>query len=159
MHLFGRTAIMITSSDSPLPWGAGCPINMLGVQLHTMAMSGLSRMRTELAHLLIVPSSAPHPVKTNGQTTSHGYLCSLASAPHHQMKVLAAPLGVAPYRDLSRFHQQKTQHGTSLLGDMSKSSPIPARVLQRNQADVTGDLLAAMEALDFSDDQNEGQCG
>jgi len=91
MHLFGRAAIMITSSDSPLPWGAGCPINMLGVRLHTMAISGLSRMRSELAHLLIIPSPAPHPVKTNGETTSRGHLCSLASAAHHQMKVLATP--------------------------------------------------------------------
>src|SRR3974377_2010745 len=113
MHLFGRAAIMITSSDSPLPWGAGCPINMLGVRLHTMAISGLSRMRTQPAHLLIAPSSAPHPVETNGETTSHGHLCSLASAPHHQMKVLAAPLGGAADRHLSRFPQHKTQERTS----------------------------------------------
>jgi hypothetical protein len=38
---------------------------MLDVLLHTMAISGLSRVRTELDPLLIVPSLAHHPVQVH----------------------------------------------------------------------------------------------
>jgi hypothetical protein len=37
------------------------PNQLLGVPLHTIAMSGLSRVRTELCKLLVIPSLAPHP--------------------------------------------------------------------------------------------------
>ena len=42
---------------------SGMPNQCLGVLLHTMAISGLSRMRTELSPLLMVPSLA-HPIRT-----------------------------------------------------------------------------------------------
>jgi hypothetical protein len=58
------TSIMITTSDSPVK-GSGIPNQFLGVLLHTMAMSGLSRVRTELCHLLVIPFLAHHPVQTN----------------------------------------------------------------------------------------------
>ena len=91
MHLFGRTtAIMITSADSPGK-GSGTPNQLLGVGLHTMAISGLSRVRTELSQLLIIPSLAPHPVQANGESPRHRYLGDLPSPPHGQMKVLTAP--------------------------------------------------------------------
>src|SRR5215469_1322785 len=38
----------------------------LGVQLHTIAMSGLFHVRTELCNLLLIPSLAHHPKQTNG---------------------------------------------------------------------------------------------
>jgi hypothetical protein len=41
------------------------PNQLLGVRLHTMAISRLSRVRTELGQLLIIPSLAPHPVEAN----------------------------------------------------------------------------------------------
>ena len=41
------TSIMITTSNSPVK-GSGIPNQLLGVGLHTIAMSGLSRVRTEL---------------------------------------------------------------------------------------------------------------
>src|SRR6266576_7249107 len=53
------TAIMITTSNSPVK-GSGMPNQLLGVQRHTIAISGLSRVRTEL-QLLVIPSLAPHP--------------------------------------------------------------------------------------------------
>src|SRR5215831_8568895 len=62
------TAIMITTADSPEK-GSGTPNQFLGVLLHTIAMSGLSHVRTELLPLLVVPSLAPHPVQANGQLT------------------------------------------------------------------------------------------
>ena len=60
------TAIMITSSNSSVK-RSGTPNQFLGVLLHTMAISGLSRVRTELNPLLIVPSLAHHPIQTNRQ--------------------------------------------------------------------------------------------
>src|SRR5206468_12019627 len=45
--------------------GAGRPINVLDVLLHTMAVSGLSRLRTEFDRLLVVPSLTHHPVQVH----------------------------------------------------------------------------------------------
>ena len=47
-------SIMITSSDSPVK-GSGTPNQLLGVRLHTTAISRLSRVRTELFHLFVIP--------------------------------------------------------------------------------------------------------
>src|SRR5271169_6910021 len=58
------TAIMITTSDSPVK-GSGIPNQLLGDRLHTIAISGLSRVRTELAPLPVIPSLTPHPVHAN----------------------------------------------------------------------------------------------
>ena len=60
------------------------PYQLLGVLLHTMAMSGLSRVRTELFQLLVIPSLAPHPVQTNRESTGHGDLGNLPSPPQGQ---------------------------------------------------------------------------
>src|ERR1700758_5558690 len=45
-------SIMITTSNSPAK-GSGTPNQLLDVLLHTIAISGLSRVRTELFQLLI----------------------------------------------------------------------------------------------------------
>jgi len=58
------TSIMITTSNSPVK-GSGIPNQFLGVLPHTIAISGLSRVRTELCWLPIVPSLAPHPVQAH----------------------------------------------------------------------------------------------
>ena len=135
------------------------PTQFLGVLLHTMAISGLPRVRTELNPLLIIPSLAHHPVQTNGQPPRHGDLGDLPSPAHHQVKVSAAPFGKTAHRNLRRFHQQETQDRTSLLGDVSQPSSISAGVFQRNQTEVAGHLLATLKAFGFSDDQHERQCG
>src|SRR3984885_5909086 len=62
--LRSRTAIMITTSNSSLK-RSGTPNQLLGVRRHTIAISGLSRVRTELFHLLVIPSLSPHPIQTN----------------------------------------------------------------------------------------------
>ena len=80
-----------------------------GDLLHTMAISGLSRVRTELLHLLVVPAATPHPVQLDRQLAGHRDLGDLTSAPHGQVKELAAPLRIAAHRDLRGFHQQETQ--------------------------------------------------
>src|SRR4051812_6338999 len=107
---------------------SGMPNQLLGVRLHTLAMYGLSRVRTELFHLLVIPSLAPHPVQTNGESSGHCDLGDLPSAPHRQVKILAAPFRVAAHRHLGCFHQQETQQRTPLLGDVSQPPPISARL-------------------------------
>src|SRR5438093_4966829 len=65
MHLFGRQLpIMITTSNSSVK-RSGTPINMLDVLLHTMAISELSRVRTEFDPLLVIPSLTHHPVQVH----------------------------------------------------------------------------------------------
>jgi hypothetical protein len=60
------TAIMITTSNSSLS-RSGTPNQFLGALLHTIAISGLSRARTELDPLRAIPSLTPHPIQTNRQ--------------------------------------------------------------------------------------------
>src|SRR6516225_7849052 len=90
MHLFRSHSIMSTSSNSSLK-RSRTPTQYLGVLLHTMAISGLSCVRTELDPLLIIPFLAHHPVQTNGQPARHSNLGDLSSPPHQQVKVSAAP--------------------------------------------------------------------
>ena len=52
MHLFGHNLDHDYCSNS-LVKGSGTPYQFLGVLVHTMAMSGLSRVRTELFQLLL----------------------------------------------------------------------------------------------------------
>src|ERR1700682_4354701 len=99
---------MITISNSPVK-GSGIPNQFLGVLLHTLAMSGLSRVRTELLQLLVIPSLAPHPVHANRQSTGHRTFGDLSPPPHRQVEILVAPFLVAAHGDLRRFHQQETQ--------------------------------------------------
>src|SRR5712691_6026270 len=100
------TSIMITTSNSPLQ-GSGTPNRYDGELLHTMGISGLSRVRTELFHLLVIPFLTHHPVHLNRQPASHGDLGDLPSPPHRQVKILAAPLLVTAYRHLRRFYEQE----------------------------------------------------
>src|SRR5579884_2389678 len=74
--------MMITSSNSSLK-RSGVAHHYLGGLLHTMAISGLPRVRTELDPLLTIPSLAQHPVQTNRQSSRHRHLGDLPSPPHH----------------------------------------------------------------------------
>ena len=158
MHLFDRYCDHDYQFEL-LVKRSGVPTQYLGVLLHTMAISGLPRVRTELDPLLIIPSLAHHPVQTNSQSPRHGDLGDLPSPSHHQVKVSAAPFRKTAHRDLRRFHQQEAQDRTSLLGDVSQPSPIPAGVFQWNQTEIAGHLLATLKAFGFSDDQHERHCG
>ena len=70
------------------------PNHYVGDLLHTMGISGLSRVRTELLQLAVVLTLAPHPVQMHRQFPSHRYLGDLPPAPHGEVKELAAPLAV-----------------------------------------------------------------
>ena len=156
--LRSQPAIMITTSNSSVK-RSGTPNQLLGVLLHTIAISGLSRVRTELAPLLIIPSLAHHPVQTNRQLAGHGDLGGFPSSPHHQVKILAAPLGHTTHCHLRRFHQQETHHRTALFGDVPQPSPVPTGIFQRHQSQITRHLLAAIKAIGLADDQHKSQCG
>jgi hypothetical protein len=59
-------AIMITGFGLPSEEGSGMPNHSRGLLLPAKAISGLSRVRTELGHLRVIPSVAPHPEQANG---------------------------------------------------------------------------------------------
>src|SRR6202162_6633007 len=84
--LRSRTAIMITTSNSPMK-RSGTPNQLLGVRRHTIAISGLSRVRTELSNLLVIPSLAPHPEQMHRQFSRHCYLGNFPSSPHRSVEV------------------------------------------------------------------------
>ena len=101
-------AIMIPSLNSSVK-RSGTLNHYVGDLLHTMRISGLSRVRTETFQLLVIPSSAPHPVQTNRQSPRHGYFRNLSTASHRQVEKLIAPSRIAAHRHLGRVHQQETQ--------------------------------------------------
>ena len=58
MHLFGHNFDHDYYFELLSVKRSGTPNQFLGVLLHTMAISGLSRVRTELFYLLVIPSLA-----------------------------------------------------------------------------------------------------
>jgi len=85
------------------------PNHYVGVGLHTIEMSGFSRVRTELRRLAVVATLTPHPIQMHRQLPRHRHFRDLASTPHGEVKELAAPLLLTAHRDLRRFHQQEAQ--------------------------------------------------
>ena len=82
------------------------PNHYVGDLLHTMAISGLSRVRTELFEMGIIAALAPHPVQPHRQLSRYGYLRDLSSPAHGEVEELAAPVRLAAYRYLGRSDQQ-----------------------------------------------------
>src|SRR5437867_8450270 len=62
------------------------PNQLLDALLRTITISGLSCVRTELFHLLVVPSLTHHPEQTNRQFPGHSDLGDLSSPPHRQVQ-------------------------------------------------------------------------
>ena len=93
-----------------------------------MAISGLSRVRTELLELTVIPTLTPHPVQMYRQLSSHRYFGDLPAAPRGEVKELAAPLRLTAHRDLGRFHQQEAQQRVALFADVPESAAIAALV-------------------------------
>src|SRR6266566_6181820 len=143
-------SIMIITSNSPVK-GSGIPSQFLGVLLHTIACSELSRVRTEFYQLPIIPLLAHHPVQTDRQFSRHRDLSDFPSSPHRQVVILTPPFRKAQRCYLRRFHQQETQQRAPLFRDMSQPTLIPARFLQRHQPQITGDLLATLKTDPLSD--------
>ena len=90
---------MITTSNSLFEWrGSGAPHQVDGDLLHTMDVDGLPRVRTELPQLLVIPSSAPHPVQAHRELARHRHLRDATFATHRQVHVLASPVLIGTYR-------------------------------------------------------------
>src|SRR5215470_8758447 len=62
--------------------GSGMPNHYVGDGLHTIRMSGLSRVRTELLRLAVVAALTPHPVQMHRQLPRHRYFRDLPPTPH-----------------------------------------------------------------------------
>src|SRR6476469_10452603 len=70
--LRSRTAIKIPFIRTPSPTGSGMPNHYIGDLLPTIGISGLSRVRTELLQLAVVPALTPHPGQMHRQFPGHG---------------------------------------------------------------------------------------
>ena len=92
IHLFDHNRDHDYLFELPCFKGSGMPNHYVGDLLHTMAISGLSRVRTELFELSVIPALTPHPVQVHRQFAGHRYLGDLPSATHGKMEKLAAPL-------------------------------------------------------------------
>ena len=119
------------------------PNQFAGDLLHTMACYELSRVRTELYNLFVIPFLAPHPEQTDGEFACHGYFGDPGIPPHRQVYKLPSPFRVATDGSLCRFHQQETQQSIPLLADMSQPLTIGTGVFTGNQPQVAANLLAA----------------
>jgi hypothetical protein len=56
------------------------PNHYVGDLLPTIGISGLSRVRTELVQLAVIPALPPHPVQMYRQFPRHRYFGNLPSA-------------------------------------------------------------------------------
>ena len=148
---------MITRSNS-LSRGSGMPIQVDGVLVHAMSGTELSRVRTELHQLCILPAVSPHPVQPNREPSGHGDLSDVPLPAHRQVRIPSSPVRITSRRGLCCFSQQETQQRTALLADVPQPLMAGTGVFRRNQSDIAADLLAALKSFRSSDDQHEGQC-
>ena len=115
IHLSVAPAIMIPNSNSSVK-RSGTPNHYGGDLLHTMGISRLSRVRTELFQLLVIPPSAPHPVQAHRQSPRHGYFRDLSTSSHRQVEKLIAPSRIAAHRHLRCFHSSLAPFSRALVG-------------------------------------------
>ena len=80
-HLFDRNLDHDYFFELPARAGSGMPNHYGGDLVHTMGISGLSRVRTELLHFGVVPAAPPHPVQLDRQLPRHRELGDLPSTP------------------------------------------------------------------------------
>src|ERR1700689_2658298 len=121
------------------------PIQVDGVLLHAMSGSELSRVRTELDPLRILPIVSPHPVQPHSESSGHGHLGDVPLPTHRQVHVPSSPVRITTRCCLCCFPQQETQKRTALLRDVSQPLMAGTGVLRRNQSDIAANLLAALK--------------
>src|SRR5215475_12847325 len=100
------------------------PNHYVGDGLHTIGMSGLSRVRTELLPGAIVATLAPHPVQMHRQLPRHRDLGNLPSPPHGEVKELVAPLLVTAHRDRRRLGHISSTLPCLLMCPSRRRSPL-----------------------------------
>ena len=83
------------------------PNHYIGDLLDTIAMSGLSRVRTELLELTVVLALAPHPVQMHRQFARHGNLRDLSPTSQGEVKepVSAGGCGAGHHPNSTRVAQ------------------------------------------------------
>jgi hypothetical protein len=134
------------------------PNHVDGVLVHAMSGTELSRVRTELYPLRILPTVPPHPVQPNRQSSGHGHLGNAFLPTHRQMHVPSPPVRFTTRPRLGLLLPARNAKELTLLADVPKPLMAGTGVLARNQSHIAADLLAALEPLRSSDDQHEGQC-
>ena len=128
------------------------PNQVDGALVHAMSGSKLSRVRTELYHLRILPTVASHPVQPNSEFPGHRHLGNVLFSTHRQVHIPTPPVRITTHRRLRCFSQQVAQQRVALLADVSQPLMAGAGVFTGNEPDVAADLLAAMKPLRSSDD-------
>ena len=106
-----------------------------------MAISGLFRVRTELVYLLVIPSLAHHPVQTNGESPRHRNLGDLRPRRIVRWKYLLRHSGRLRTVTWGASTNKQRNDRTSLLGDVSQPSPIPAGVFILSDYHEIGEAL------------------
>ena len=112
---------------------------------HAMSASELSRVRTELDQLRIIPTIPPHPVQPNREFPGHRRLGNVLMSSHRQVHIATPPVRVTPGRRLRCFSPQVAQQRVALLAEMSQPLPPGTGVFTRNKPRIAADLLATRE--------------
>ena len=108
------------------------PIHVHGVLLHAMSGTELSRVRTELRQLSILPTVPPHPVQPHSESSGHRHLGDVPLPAHRQVRVPPSPVRITTRCRLRCFDQQETQQRAALLGDAAQTLTTRAGILRRN---------------------------
>src|SRR6185295_7654687 len=119
-----------------------------------MSGSELSRVRTELDQLRIVPTVAPHPIQPNREFPGHGCLGYVLVSSHRQVHIATPPVRITSRGCLCCFHQQEAQQHIALLTEMSQSLLAGTGVLTRDESNVATDLLATGKPIRRPNDLN-----
>jgi hypothetical protein len=107
------------------------PNHYIGDLLHTIGMSGLSRVRTELMQLAVIAALAPHPVQMHRQLPRHRNDRSFLPASPAALGQLQPP---APQitvdakwsQDMLRsLHQERPQIRIAFLADVHLRLALP----------------------------------
>ncbi len=80
------------------------PIHVDGVLLRALSDSELSRVRTELDPLRILPTVSPHPVQPHSQSPGHAHLGDVPLPAQCQMHVPSSPVRITTCCGLGCFH-------------------------------------------------------
>src|SRR5713101_1326912 len=133
------------------------PNQVDGALVHAMSGNELSRVRTELYQLRIVPTLAPHPVQPNSEFSGHRHLGNVFLSTHRQVNIPTSPAQITAHRCLRCFAQQIAQQSIALFADVSQPLVAGTGVFTGDEPNVAADLLAASKALRSPDNQHEGQ--
>jgi hypothetical protein len=84
--------------------------------LHAMSDSELSRVRTELHQLYILPTVPPHPVQPHSESSGHGHLCNTSLSTHRQVHVSSSPALVEPglFQKVQSVGRERSHRSTKL---------------------------------------------